>query len=172
MILSETIGVRSDGPAPSFVSTPVEDSTVYQETSEYEVTISLANSAAVANSNSIAFCLKTEVKDKADNVQIWLGQKIKLDVKTNGDFSTESTLTTTKFDGISTEVSDAGDVTFRVGVERCDANGNKVTDTKFTFFFKNMRDAKISHLGNSVSIQQYIFRFQISMANVVLMEVC
>merc|ERR1712176_616892 len=65
--------------------------------------------------------------DKAGDVYDWIGQKIKLDINVDGTFSTDS-LSTITFDGNTENAEDAGDASFGVGIKRCDANGNDVTD--------------------------------------------
>ena len=118
-------GISQDDPT-EFTHSLVPGSTT-QESGTYVATISIANSAAPADSTSINFCLRTEVKDKAGDVYDWIGQKIKLDINLDGTFSTDS-LSTITFDGNTEVAEDAGDASFGVGIKRCDANGNEVTD--------------------------------------------
>lgn len=101
---------------------------VNQETSTYEVVISLANDAAPEDSDFIDFCLMTNVTDKDGDVYDWIGQKIRLNVYTDGDFSTYSNLTTVEFNGISQDQENAGDANFGVTAYRCDASGTKPDD--------------------------------------------
>jgi len=109
-------------------SSVLESGSQTQEESTFNATISLANSAVPTNATSIDFCLKVEVEDSAGDVYDWIGQKITLNVDLDGSFSTESSLTTTTFDG-NTDVNDIGNVTFGVTAYRCDETGETSSDS-------------------------------------------
>jgi len=106
------------------VTPALENGSNRQYISTYVVTLDIANSAA-ANGN-LAFCLKTEVKDKDGDVYDWTGQKIRLAINVDGTFTTNS-LSTQTFDGATTAEQNVGASSFGVSINRCDENGGEVT---------------------------------------------
>jgi len=96
-----------------------------QYASSYAVTLPIANSAA-ATGNDLAFCLRTEVKDKDGDVYDWTGQKIKLAINVVGTFTTNS-LSTQTFDGDATAEQNVGTSSFGVSIDRCDENGGVIS---------------------------------------------
>mmetsp|Transcript_46371 Transcript_46371/g.51859 ORF Transcript_46371/g.51859 Transcript_46371/m.51859 type:complete len:666 (-) Transcript_46371:83-2080(-) len=120
-------GVDQDAD-PTFTRVIEATDTNKQETSTYNVTVSLANSALPSpvtdtDTSSINFCLKAQVEDKNNDVYDWTGQLIKLDVGVDGKFST-SEVSTGSFNGLS-DLQDIGDVNYGVTAFRCDENGER-----------------------------------------------
>jgi len=119
-------GVDQDAD-PTFTRVIEATDTNKQETSTYNVTVSLANSAIPSpvtdtDTSSINFCLKAQVEDKNNDVYEWTGQLIKLDVGVDGKFSTSEVLSS--FNGLS-DLQDIGDVNYGVTAFRCDENGER-----------------------------------------------
>jgi len=97
-----------------------------QYSSPYTVSFPIANRAALAD-YQIAFCVKTSVMD--DNLMVYdfTGQKIRLNINLNEDFTSASDLTTELFNGIAVAEQEQS-VSYTVGIKRCDADGNAVGD--------------------------------------------
>ena len=92
------------------------------ETSTYAVSVSIENSALEAGDTSVAFCIETSVKAGGSNdTYAQLGQRVKLDLLTDGSFSSNLTSAAVA-DGISAVV-DSLDTTLTVNAYHCDASG-------------------------------------------------
>lgn len=110
---------------PNPITTPVTPTT-----STYSVTVSLANSAAPAGTTNIEFCLQTKVKGDDNNVYNWIGQKVKLAVNVNGQFSTTGALSTETFVGNQADAQNLGQIaSYTVSAYRCDSDGDRASDT-------------------------------------------
>jgi len=91
------------------------------ETSTYAVSVSINNNALGEGDESVAFCIQAFVKaGGSTDVYAQLGQKIQLDVATDGSFSFDTTPAVA--DTISAE-ADALDTTLTVGAYQCDDSG-------------------------------------------------
>lgn len=91
------------------------------ETSTYAVSVSINNNALGEGDEPVAFCIQAFVKaGGSTDVYAQLGQKIQLDVATDGSFSFDTTPAVA--DTISAE-ADALDTTLTVGAYQCDDSG-------------------------------------------------
>jgi len=120
---------------PAFTATLEGDSTT-QQSSNYDVIISLANSAV--QSGDIAFCLLTNVYDTNGNSYDSIGQRVVLPIQMDGSFNFGSaSLTTETFGGITENAEQAGAANFQVTANRCDIEGNAVTEDTVLSFGEN-----------------------------------
>ena len=95
------------------------------DSSTYTVSVSIENSALQEGDASIDFCIEASVKaGGSDDVFAQLGQKVKLDLNTDGSFSFNTTSAVA--DTISAE-ADALDTTLRVSAYQCDDSGNSAS---------------------------------------------
>jgi len=115
-------GVAQDEES-TFDRTVVTDSN--QESSTYQVTISVAHSAVL--SGGFQFCLMTDVKDSTGEIYDFIGQKISLPATYDGNFNVGG-LTTEASDGITQTAADAGTASFTVDAFRCNIAGTQVSD--------------------------------------------
>ena len=106
-----------------------------QESSTYDVTISLTSAAVPSGATSVNFCLMTEVMGSDGAVYDWTGQKIALAVDVDGTFGSFSTsdLTTSTFIGNTNDAEDAGTTTFTVHAFRCDSTGVGISNNVLSF---------------------------------------
>ena len=95
------------------------------DSSTSAVSVSIENSALQEGDVSIAFCIEASVKaGGSDDVFAQLGQKVKLDLNTDGSFSFNTTSAVA--DTISAE-ADALDTTLRVSAYQCDDSGTSAS---------------------------------------------
>ena len=96
------------------------------ESSTYAVSVSIDNSALQESDDSIAFCIEASVKaGNSEYIFAQLGQKIQLDLDTDGSFSFNTTSAVA--DSISAGV-DALNTTLTVNAFQCDASGTSTSD--------------------------------------------
>jgi len=102
------------------------DFTPNGESSTYAVSVSIDNNALEVGGESVAFCIQASVKaGGSDDVYAQLGQRVRLDLATDGFFSFDTTPAIA--DGISAEVN-ALDTTLTVDAYQCDVSGTRTSD--------------------------------------------
>ena len=102
------------------------DFTPNGESSTYAVSVSIDNNALEVGGESVAFCIQASVKaGGSDDVYAQLGQRVRLDLATDGFFSFGTTPAVA--DSISAE-ADALDTTLTVGAYQCDESGTETSD--------------------------------------------
>ena len=101
------------------------DFTPNGESSTFAVSVSINKSALQEGDEFVAFCIQASVKaGGSDDVYARLGQKVQLDVATDGSFSFDTTPAVA--DTISAE-ADALDTTLTVGAYQCDDSGTSTS---------------------------------------------